>query len=314
MSSEAEEIALLCLFLTLTDHRDESEIGMTTVFDDLQNEYDSLDVLFPLEYDSSVGLRKDVLDPLEDFSRSLRNLYNSFGGWRAGISNEDDERYAARVLQLTRIVKAAYSIDAIQMLIRYGNNSPFPDDLTQILVTKISALSRFSRNSVNTIVQDVKRIRTKSVYDDAVKSFVSLYEPSAYRVDLSVYQQPEETQDDSDTNDEDLELPNLDDSDDESLSGGEDADNKPADDNPNEAYSTGYDAADDGTDSTDVDINESSVDEPNINDSSNEQKYFLTHDQNIVKVSEMAEAAEEARQSILSALKEQSISHVVGIE
>ena len=200
------------------------------------------------------------------------------------------------------------------MLIRYGNNSPFPDDLTQILVTKISALSRFSRNSVNTIVQDVKRIRTKSVYDDAVKSFVSLYEPSAYRVDLSVYQQPEETQDDSDTNDDDLELPNLDDSDDESLSGGEDADNKPADDNPNEAYSTGYDAADDGTDSTDVDINESSVDEPNINDSSNEQKYFLTHDQNIVKVSEMAEAAEEARQSILSALKEQSISHVVGIE
>lgn len=296
------------------DHEGESEIGMTTVFDDLQNEYDSLDVLFPMEYDSSVGLRKDVLDPLEDFSRSLRNLYNSFGGWRASISNEDDERYAARVLQLTRIVKAAYSIDAIQMLIRYGNNSPFPDDLTQILVTKISVLSRFSRNSVNTIVQDVKRIRTKSVYDDAVKSFVSLYEPSAYRVDLSVYQQPEETQDDSDTNDDDLELPNLYDSDDESLSGGEDADNKPADDNPNEAYSTGYDAADDGTDSTDVDINESSVDEPNINDSSNEQKYFLTHDQNIVKVSEMAEAAEEARQSILSALKEQSISHVVGIE
>lgn len=275
------------------DHEGESEIGMTTVFDDLQNEYDSLDVLFPMEYDSSVGLRKDVLDPLEDFSRSLRNLYNSFGGWRAGISNEDDERYAARVLQLTRIVKAAYSIDAIQMLIRYGNNSPFPDDLTQILVTKISALSRFSRNSVNTIVQDVKRIRTKSVYDDAVKSFVSLYEPSAYRVDLSVYQQSEETQEDSDTNDDDLELPNLDDSDDESLSGGEDADNKPADDNPNEAYSTGYDAADDGTDSTDVDINESSVDEPNINDSSNEQKYFLTHDQNIVKVSEMAEAAED---------------------
>lgn len=314
MSSEAEEIALLCLFLTLTDHRDESEIGMTTVFDDLQNEYDSLDVLFPMEYDSSAGLRKDVLDPLEDFSRSLRNLYNSFGGWRAGISNEDDERYAARVLQLTRIVKAAYSIEAIQMLIRYGNNSPFPDDLTQILVTKISALSRFSRNSVNTIVQDVKRIRTKSVYDDAVKSFVSLYEPSAYRVDLSVYQQTEETQEDSDTDEEDLELPNLDDSDDEGLSGGEDADNKPADDNPNEAYSTGYDAADDGTDSTDVDINESSVDEPNINDSSNEQKYFLTHDQNIVKVSEMAEAAEEARQSILSALKEQSISHVVGIE
>ena len=145
------------------DHKGESEIGMTTVFDDLQNEYDSLDVLFPLEYDSSVGLRKDVLDPLEDFSRSLRNLYNSFGGWRSGVSNEDDERYAARVLQLTRIVKAAYSIDAIQMLIRYGNNSPFPDDLTQILVTKISALSRFSRNSVNTIVQDVKRIRTKSV-------------------------------------------------------------------------------------------------------------------------------------------------------
>ena len=305
---------ILYLFLTLTDHRDESEIGMTTVFDDLQNEYDSLDVLFPMEYDSSAGLRKDVLDPLEDFSRSLRNLYNSFGGWRASISNEDDERYAARVLQLTRIVKAAYSIDAIQMLIRYGNNSPFPDDLTQILVTKISALSRFSRNSVNTIVQDVKRIRTKSVYDDAVKSFVSLYEPSAYRVDLSVYQQPEETQDDSDTNDDDLELPNLDDSDDESLSGGEDADNKLADDNPNEAYSTGYDAADDGTDSTDVDINESSVDEPNSNDDSNEQKYFLTHDQNIVKVSEMAEAAEEARQSILSALKEQSVSHVVGIE
>jgi hypothetical protein len=314
MSSRAEEIVILYLFLTLTDHRDESEIGMTTVFDDLQNEYDSLDVLFPMEYDSSAGLRKDVLDPLEDFSRSLRNLYNSFGGWRASISNEDDERYAARVLQLTRIVKAAYSIDAIQMLIRYGNNSPFPDDLTQILVTKISALSRFSRNSVNTIVQDVKRIRTKSVYDDAVKSFVSLYEPSAYRVDLSVYQQPEETQDDSDTNDDDLELPNLDDSDDESLSGGEDADNKLADDNPNEAYSTGYDAADDGTDSTDVDINESSVDEPNSNDDSNEQKYFLTHDQNIVKVSEMAEAAEEARQSILSALKEQSVSHVVGIE
>ena len=301
---------ILYLFLTLTDHRDESEIGMTTVFDDLQNEYDSLDMLFPLEYDSSVGLRKDVLDPLEDFSRSLRNLYNSFGGWRSGVSNEDDERYAARVLQLIRIVKAAYSIDAIQMLIRYGNNSPFPDDLTQILVTKISALSRFSRNSVNTIVQDVKRIRTKSVYDDAVKSFVSLYEPSAYRVDLSVYQMPEETQDDSDTNDDDLELPNLDDSDDESLSGGEDAENEPADDNSNEAYSTGYD----GTDSTDVDIDESVVDESNSNDNSNEQKYFLTHDQNIVKVSEMAEAAEEARQSILSALKEQSISHVVGIE
>lgn len=301
---------ILYLFLTLTDHRDESEIGMTTVFDDLQNEYDSLDVLFPMEYDSSVGLRKDVLDPLEDFSRSLRNLYNSFGGWRAGISDEEDERYAARVLQLTRIVKAAYSIDAIQMLIRHGNNSPFPDDLTQILVTKISALSRFSRNSVNTIVQDVKRIRTKSVYDDAVKSFVSLYEPSAYRVDLSVYQMPEETQDDSDTNDDDLELPNLDDSDDESLSGGEDAENEPADDNSNEAYSTGYD----GTDSTDVDIDESVVDESNSNDNSNEQKYFLTHDQNIVKVSEMAEAAEEARQSILSALKEQSISHIVGIE
>jgi len=310
MSSRAEEIVILYLFLTLTDHRDESEIGMTTVFDDLQNEYDSLDMLFPLEYDSSVGLRKDVLDPLEDFSRSLRNLYNSFGGWRSGVSNEDDERYAARVLQLTRIVKAAYSIDAIQMLIRYGNNSPFPDDLTQILVTKISALSRFSRNSVNTIVQDVKRIRTKSVYDDAVKSFVSLYEPSAYRVDLSVYQMPEETQDDSDTNDDDLELPNLDDSDDESLSGGEDAENEPADDNSNEAYSTGYD----GTDSTDVDIDESVVDESNSNDNSNEQKYFLTHDQNIVKVSEMAEAAEEARQSILSALKEQSVSHVVGIE
>lgn len=287
---------------------------MTTVFDDLQNEYDSLDMLFPLEYDSSVGLRKDVLDPLEDFSRSLRNLYNSFGGWRAGISDEEDERYAARVLQLTRIVKAAYSIDAIQMLIRHGNNSPFPDDLTQILVTKISALSRFSRNSVNTIVQDVKRIRTKSVYDDAVKSFVSLYEPSAYRVDLSVYQQSEETQEDSDTDDDDLKLPNLDDSDDESLSGGEDAENEPADDNSNEAYSTGYDAADDDTDSTDVDIDESSVDDPNSNDNSNEQKYFLTHDQNIVKVSEMAEAAEEARQSILSALKEQSVSHVVGIE
>ena len=287
---------------------------MTTVFDDLQNEYDSLDMLFPLEYDSSVGLRKDVLDPLEDFSRSLRNLYNSFGGWRAGISDEEDERYAARVLQLTRIVKAAYSIDAIQMLIRNGNNSPFPDDLTQILVTKISALSRFSRNSVNTIVQDVKRIRTKSVYDDAVKSFVSLYEPSAYRVDLSVYQQSEETQEDSDTDDDDLKLPNLDDSDDESLSGGEDAENEPADDNSNEAYSTGYDAADDDTDSTDVDIDESSVDDPNSNDNSNEQKYFLTHDQNIVKVSEMAEAAEEARQSILSALKEQSVSHVVGIE
>ena len=86
MSSKTEESALFCLFLTLTDRRDESEIGMTTVFDDLQNEYDSLDVLFPIEYDSSVGLRKDVLDPLEDFSRSLRNLYNSFGGWRAGIS------------------------------------------------------------------------------------------------------------------------------------------------------------------------------------------------------------------------------------
>lgn len=286
---------------------------MTTVFDDLQNEYDSLDVLFPMEYDSSVGLRKDVLDPLEDFSRSLRNLYNSFGGWRAGISNEDDERYAARVLQLTRIVKAAYSIDAIQMLIRYGNNSPFPDDLTQILVTKISALSRFSRNSVNTIVQDVKRIRTKSVYDDAVKSFVSLYESSAYRVDLSVYQQTEETQEDSDTDEEDLELPNLDDSDDESLSD-EDSQYESGDVNSNKVNSSVSDAADDGNDSTDVDTNESSVDESNSNDDSNEQKYFLTHDQNIVKVNEIAEAAEEARQSILSALKEQSVSHVVGIE
>lgn len=304
---------ILYLFLTLTDHRDESEIGMTTVFDDLQNEYDSLDVLFPMEYDSSAGLRKDVLDPLEDFSRSLRNLYNSFGGWRAGISNEDDERYAARVLQLTRIVKAAYSIDAIQMLIRYGNNSPFPDDLTQILVTKIYALSRFSRNSVNTIVQDVKRIRTKSVYDDAVKSFVSLYEPSAYRVDLSVYQQPEETQDDSDTNDDDLELPNLDDSDDESLSD-EDSQYESGDNISDDPDSRNSDASNDGTDSTDVDTNESSVDESNSNDDSNEQKYFLTHDQNIIKVSEMAEAAEEARQSILSALKEQSVSHVVGIE
>ena len=304
---------ILYLFLTLTDHRDESEIGMTTVFDDLQNEYDSLDMLFPLEYDSSVGLRKDVLDPLEDFSRSLRNLYNSFGGWRSGVSNEDDERYAARVLQLTRIVKAAYSIDAIQMLIRYGNNSPFPDDLTQILVTKISALSRFSRNSVNTIVQDVKRIRTKSVYDDAVKSFVSLYEPSAYRVDLSVYQQTEETQEDSDTDEEDLELPNLDDSDNEGLSD-EDSQYESGDVNSNEDDNNNSDVLDSGTDSTDVDTDESVVDESNSNDNSNEQKYFLTHDQNIVKVSEMAEAAEEARQSILSALKEQSISHVVGIE
>ena len=313
MSSEAEEIALLCLFLTLTDRRDESEIGMTTVFDDLQNEYDSLDVLFPIEYDSSVGLRKDVLDPLEDFSRSLRNLYNSFGGWRAGISEEDDERYAARVLQLTRIVKAAYSIEAIQMLIRYGNNSPFPDDLTQILVTKISALSRFSRNSVNTIVQDVKRIRTKSVYDDAVKSFVSLYEPSAYRVDLSVYQQTEETQENSNTDEEDLELPNLDDSDDEGLSD-DDSQYESGDVNSNGGNSSVSDTADDGTDSTDVDNDESSADESNGSDNSHEQKYFLTHDQNIVKVSEMAEAAEEARQSILSALKEQSISHVTGIE
>lgn len=295
------------------DHEGESEIGMTTVFDDLQNEYDSLDVLFPMEYDSSVGLRKDVLDPLEDFSRSLRNLYNSFGGWRAGISNEDDERYAARVLQLTRIVKAAYSIDAIQMLIRYGNNSPFPDDLTQILVTKISALSRFSRNSVNTIVQDVKRIRTKSVYDDAVKSFVSLYEPSAYRVDLSVYQQTEETQEDSDTDEEDLELPNLDDSDNEGLSD-EDSQYESGDVNSNEDDNNDSDAVNSDVDSTDVDIDESSVDEPNSNNNSNEQKYFLTHEQNIVKVSEMAEAAEEARQSILSALKEQSVSHVVGIE
>lgn len=295
------------------DHKGESEIGMTTVFDDLQNEYDSLDVLFPMEYDSSVGLRKDVLDPLEDFSRSLRNLYNSFGGWRAGISNEDDERYAARVLQLTRIVKAAYSIDAIQMLIRYGNNSPFPDDLTQILVTKISALSRFSRNSVNTIVQDVKRIRTKSVYDDAVKSFVSLYEPSAYRVDLSVYQQTEETQEDSDTDEEDLELSNLDDSDNEGLSD-EDSQYESGDVNSNEDDNNNSDVLDSDPDSTDVDTDKSSVDEPNSNDNSNEQKYFLTHDQNIVKVSEMAEAAEEARQSILSALKEQSVSHVVGIE
>jgi hypothetical protein len=312
MSSKTEESALLCLFLTLTDRRDESEIGMTTVFDDLQNEYDSLDVLFPIEYDSSVGLRKDVLDPLEDFSRSLRNLYNSFGGWRAGISDEDDERYAARVLQLTRIIKAAYSIEAIQMLIRYGNNSPFPDDLTQILVTKISALSRFSRNSVNTIVQDVKRIRTKSVYDDAVKSFVSLYEPSAYRVDLSVYQQPEETQEGSDTDEEDLELPNLDDSDDENLSD-EEPQYESGDVNSNEASSSVSDAADDDTDSTDVDTDKSPVDESDDNNDSDE-KYFLTHDQNIVKVSEMAEAAEEARQSILSALKEQSVSHVVGIE
>ena len=311
MSIRSKEIALLCLFLTLTDRRDESEIGMTTVFDDLQNEYDSLDVLFPMEYDSSVGLRKDVLDPLEDFSRSLRNLYNSFGGWRAGVSDEDDERYAARVLQLTRIVKAAYSIDAIQMLIRYGNNSPFPDDLTQILVTKISALSRFSRNSVNTIVQDVKRIRTKSVYDDAVKSFVSLYEPSAYRVDLSVYQQPEEVQKYSDP-DEDVELPNLDDSVDESLSD-EDSQHDSGDVNSNEGNSRVSDAADDDTDSTDVDTDKSPVDEPDDNNDSDE-KYFLTHDQNIVKVSEMAEAAEEARQSILSALKEQSVSHVVGIE
>lgn len=295
------------------DHKGESEIGMTTVFDDLQNEYDSLDVLFPLEYDSSVGLRKDVLDPLEDFSRSLRNLYNSFGGWRAGVSDEEDERYAARVLQLTRIVKAAYSIDAIQMLIRYGNNSPFPDDLTQILVTKISALSRFSRNSVNTIVQDVKRIRTKSVYDDAVKSFVSLYEPSAYRVDLSVYQQTEETQEESDTDEEDLELPNLDDSDNEGLSD-EDSQYESGDVNSNEDDNNDSDAVNSDVDSTDVDIDESSVDEPNSNNNSNEQKYFLTHEQNIVKVSEMAEAAEEARQSILSALKEQSVSHVVGIE
>lgn len=295
------------------DHKGESEIGMTTVFDDLQNEYDSLDVLFPLEYDSSVGLRKDVLDPLEDFSRSLRNLYNSFGGWRAGVSDEEDERYAARVLQLTRIVKAAYSIDAIQMLIRYGNNSPFPDDLTQILVTKISALSRFSRNSVNTIVQDVKRIRTKSVYDDAVKSFVSLYEPSAYRVDLSVYQQTEETQEDSDTDEEDLELPNLDDSDNEGLSD-EDSQYESGDVNSNEDDNNDSDAVNSDVDSTDVDIDESSVDELNSNNNSNEQKYFLTHEQNIVKVSEMAEAAEEARQSILSALKEQSVSHVVGIE
>ena len=295
------------------DHKGESEIGMTTVFDDLQNEYDSLDVLFPLEYDSSVGLRKDVLDPLEDFSRSLRNLYNSFGGWRAGVSDEEDERYAARVLQLTRIVKAAYSIDAIQMLIRYGNNSPFPDDLTQILVTKISALSRFSRNSVNTIVQDVKRIRTKSVYDDAVKSFVSLYEPSAYRVDLSVYQQTEETQEDSDTDEEDLELPNLNDSDNEGLSD-EDSQYESGDVNSNEDDNNDSDAVNSDVDSTDVDIDESSVDEPNSNNNSNEQKYFLTHEQNIVKVSEMAEAAEEARQSILSALKEQSVSHVVGIE
>ena len=294
------------------DHEGESEIGMTTVFDDLQNEYDSLDVLFPMEYDSSVGLRKDVLDPLEDFSRSLRNLYNSFGGWRAGISNEDDERYAARVLQLTRIVKAAYSIDAIQMLIRYGNNSPFPDDLTQILVTKISALSRFSRNSVNTIVQDVKRIRTKSVYDDAVKSFVSLYEPSAYRVDLSVYQQTEETQEDSDTDEEDLELPNLDDSDNEGLSD-EDSQYESGDVNSNEDDNNNSDVLDSGTDSTDVDTDKSPVDESDDRNESDE-KYFLTHDQNIVKVSEMAEAAEEARQSILSALKEQSISHVVGIE
>lgn len=285
---------------------------MTTVFDDLQNEYDSLDVLFPIEYDSSVGLRKDVLDPLGDFSRSLRNLYNSFGGWRAGISEEDDERYAARVLQLTRIVKAAYSIEAIQMLIRYGNNSPFPDDLTQILVTKISALSRFSRNSVNTIVQDVKRIRTKSVYDDAVKSFVSLYEPSAYRVDLSVYQQTEETQEDSDTDEEDLELPNLDDSDDEGLSD-EDSQYESGDVNSNEDDNNNSDVLDSGTDSTDVDTDKSLVDESDDNNDSDE-KYFLTRDQNIVKVSEMAEAAEEARQSILSALKEQSISHVVGIE
>ena len=295
------------------DHEGESEIGMTTVFDDLQSEYDSLDVLFPMEYDSSVGLRKDVLDPLEDFSRSLRNLYNSFGGWRAGVSDEEDERYAARVLQLTRIVKAAYSIDAIQMLIRYGNNSPFPDDLTQILVTKISALSRFSRNSVNTIVQDVKRIRTKSVYDDAVKSFVSLYEPSAYRVDLSVYQQTEETQEDSDTDEEDLELPNLDDSTDESLSSREDAEYESADDNSENSDNNDSDVLDSGTDSTDVYTDKSPVDESDDNNDFDE-KYFLTHDQNIVKVSEMAEAAEEARQSILSALKEQSISHVAGIE
>lgn len=313
MSSKAEESALLCLFLTLMDHEGESEIGMTTVFDDLQNEYDSLDMMFPLEYDSSVGLRKDVLDPLEDFSHSLRNLYNSFGGWRAGVSDEDDERYAARVLQLTRIVKAAYSIDAIQMLIRYGNNSPFPDDLTQILVTKISALSRFSRNSVNTIVQDVKRIRTKRVYDDAVKSFVSLYEPSAYRVDLSVYQQPEEVQEDSDADEEDLELPSLDDSTDESLPEGEDAEYESADDNSEESDNNDSDAVDSDVDSTDVDTDDSLVSESD-DDNNSEEKYFLTHDQSIVKVSEMAEAAEEARQSILSALKEQSISHVVGIE
>lgn len=283
---------------------------MTTVFDDLQNEYDSLDVLFPLEYDSSVGLRKDVLDPLEDFCKSLRNLYNSFGGWHAGVSNEEDERYAARVLQLTRIVKAAYSIDAIQMIIRYGNNSPFPDDLTQILVTKISALSRFSRNGVNTIVQDVKRIRTKSMYDDAVKSFVSLYEPSAYRVDLSIYQQPEEVQEDSDTNEEDLELPSLD----EDFS----VENRVhesalEDDNSEESDNNNSSVTDDETDSTGVDTHESLVDKSDDNNDSDE-RYFLTREQNIVKVNEIAKTAEEARQSILSALKEQSISHVAGIE
>ncbi len=283
---------------------------MTTVFDDLQNEYDSLDVLFPLEYDSSVGLRKDVLDPLEDFCKSLRNLYNSFGGWHAGVSDEEDERYAARVLQLTRIVKAAYSIDAIQMIIRYGNNSPFPDDLTQILVTKISALSRFSRNGVNTIVQDVKRIRTKSMYDDAVKSFVSLYEPSAYRVDLSIYQQPEEVQEDSDTNEEDLELPSLD----EDFSG-ENRVHESAlgDDNSEESDNNNSDVTDDEPDSTGADTDESFVNKSDDNNDSDE-RYFLTRDQNIVKVNEIAKTAEEARQSILSALKEQSISHVAGIE
>ena len=81
----------------------------------------------------------------------------------------------------------------------------------------------------------------------------------------------------------------------------------------NEASSSVSDAADDDTDSTDVDTDKSPVDESDDNNDSDE-KYFLTHDQNIVKVSEMAEAAEEARQSILSALKEQSVSHVVGIE
>lgn len=282
--------------------------GMTTVFDDLQNEYDSLDMLFPLEYDSSVRLRRDVLDPLDDFCKSLRNLYNSFGGWRAGVSDEEDERYAARMLQLTRIVKAAYSIDAIQMLIKHGDNSPFPDDLTQILVTKISALSGFSRNSVNTIIQDVKRIHTKSVYDAAVKSFVSLYEPSAYKVDLSVYHQIEEVQDDSSNDEEDLELPDLDDNE-EGFSDDAETKHELEDDNSEVSSNIDSDTENDDVDSTDVDIDESS---DNESDSDGDDKqYYLTPNYDIVKVSEMAE---EARQSILSALKEQSVSHVTGIE